>query len=75
MKSLNKKCLLAAVILFSLVPASFARPKDRGCDDRRIRNCQQVPEGGSAIVYLIGAGITCLGAIVIRSRSARPSES
>lgn len=76
MKSLKRKCLLAAVVLLCLAPASFAgQPnRDRRCDPRR-RNCQQVPEGGSAAVYLLGVGITCLGAMFVRSRSANPSQS
>jgi hypothetical protein len=76
MKNLNRKCLLAAVIPLSVVPASFAvKPRDKGCDDRRGRKCQQVPEGGSAAIYLLGAGMTCLGAMVIRSRSLNPNQS
>jgi hypothetical protein len=77
MKSWNRRCLLATVILLSLVPASFAvRPnRDKKCDDRREKKCRQVPEGGSAVVYLLGAGITCLGAMVVRSRTANPSHS
>lgn len=73
MKSLNRTCLLAAVILLTLVPISFAKlkPGDGRCDDRR--RCRQVPEGGSAVVYLLGAGLTCLGAMVVRSRAVRPS--
>jgi hypothetical protein len=33
-----------------------------------------VPEGGSAAVYLLGAGITCLGAMVVRLRLPRPKQ-
>ena len=78
MKS-NRKLALAALLLMFLVPASFAgkpgRGGDRGCDPKRDRRCQQVPEGGSAAIYLLGAGITCLGAIVIRSRSLKTNQS
>jgi hypothetical protein len=79
MKSLNRNLVLA-LLLLCLAPASFAskpnRDRDRDrCDPRRDRKCQQVPEGGSAAIYLLGAGITCLGAIVIRSRSLKPSQS
>jgi hypothetical protein len=75
MKS-NRKLALAALFLMCLVPASFAaKPKDRGCDPKRDRRCQQVPEGGSAAIYLLGAGITCLGAMVIRSRSLQTNQS
>ena len=80
MKSLNKKFLMAALLLLCLTPASFAakpgkeKERDR-CDDRRDRRCQQVPEGGSAAIYLLGAGITCLGAMVVRSRTAAVNQS
>jgi len=72
-----RKLMLAALFLMFLVPSSFARPKDRdhGCDPKRDRRCEQVPEGGSATIYLLGAGITCLGAIVIRSRSLTATQS
>jgi hypothetical protein len=75
MKSVSRKCLLALAVLLCLAPASFAgKPKDRGCDDgRRDKHCRKVPEGGSAAVYLLGAGITCLGAMFVRSRSSNPS--
>jgi hypothetical protein len=36
---------------------------------------QQVPEGGSAAIYLIGAGLTCFGAMFLRSRAANPAQS
>ena len=53
-----------------MVPAAFAtlpkhKPKPRNWN---------VPEGGSALVYVVGAGITCLGAMVVRSREARPKQ-
>jgi hypothetical protein len=73
MKS-NRKFVLAALFLMLLAPASFAGPRDR-CDPRRDRRCQQVPEGGSAAIYLLGAGITCLGAMFIRSRSLGQSKT
>jgi hypothetical protein len=77
MKSLNRKLVLSALLLLCVAPASFAgRPeRDRGCDDRRNRPCHKVPEGGSAAIYLLGAGITCLGAMAIRSRSLSPTKS
>jgi len=76
MKS-NKKLLLAAFLVTCLVPASFAgKPKnDHGCDSKRNRRCEQVPEGGSSAIYLLGAGITCLGAMVIRARSLKATQS
>ena len=75
---INRKFMLAALFLLCLAPTSFAvrpnRDHDHGCDPRRQR-CQQVPEGGSAAIYLLGAGITCLGAMVIRSRSLASTQS
>jgi hypothetical protein len=73
MKDLNRKCLLAALVLLCMAPASFAHKPYKDKDKCRPGvNCQQVPEGGSAAIYLLGAGITCLGAMVIRSRSLNP---
>ena len=69
MKSLGKKWLLTAGILLCLAPtALLAKPQHDKC--RPGRRCEQVPEGGSAIVYLLGAGMTCLGAMFVRSRAA-----
>ena len=76
MKSLSRKCLLAVVALLCMAPPSFANKPHTDKDKCRPGvNCQQVPEGGSAAIYLLGAGITCLGAMVIRSRSLNPNQS
>jgi hypothetical protein len=83
MRSFNSKWYLAVIALICLAPATLAaKPKDKDkdrdkdrCDDRRDRKCQQVPEGGSAIVYLLGAGAVCAGAIVVRSRKGQLSQS
>lgn len=74
LKNINGKLLLAILFLLFAAPGAFA---DRGrCDDHgRHDKCRQVPEGGSAIVYLMGAGITCLGAMVVRARTGKPSLS
>ena len=69
MKSLTKTWLLGLVLLCLAPTAVLAKPQQDRC--RPGRRCQQVPEGGSAIVYLVGAGMTCLGAMVLRSRAAR----
>ena len=73
MKSSNRKWWLTALVLVCLVPFTFAvRPdRDRGCDPGRQKRCQQVPEGGSALIYVLGAGIACLGAVIFRSRAAK----
>jgi hypothetical protein len=72
MKSLMRKWFLAALILLCLAPFTFAiKPnRDKGCGQGRERKCQQVPEGGSALVYVLGTGIACLGAVISRSRVA-----
>jgi hypothetical protein len=85
-KPMNRKWWLALVALLYMIPGAYAKP-DRGayglttadraqrCDDRHwsANKCQQVPEGGSAAVYLLGAGITCLGAMFLRSRASKAS--
>ena len=77
MKSLNRKWWLTALVLLCLAPSTFAaKPKwDKGCDQGRPRKCQQVPEGGSALIYVLGAGIACLGAVISRSRVARLNKA
>jgi hypothetical protein len=63
MKNVHRKWWLAVVAVLCLAPVASAKhPKT------------SVPEGGSAAVYLLGAGITCLGAMVVRSRNAKPKE-
>jgi hypothetical protein len=74
MKSSYRKLLLA-VLLLCVVPTAFAKPKDDKCNPKRDRRCEQVPEGGSAAIYLLCAGITCVGAIVIRSRSLATTQA
>ncbi len=72
MKKAHRMGWLAFVVFLCLIPSAFAvKPyRDRGCNDRH-RNCRQVPEGGSGIIYLLGAGITCAGAMLIRSRETK----
>jgi hypothetical protein len=44
-----------------------------GRDNRNGRNkCAAVPEGGSALMYLLLASLTCFGAMVLRSRRQVP---
>jgi hypothetical protein len=77
MVSATKKCWLGATLLLCLVPSSFAlqRDGDHPRDDKKCNAsnpCQTpVPEGGSAAIYLLGASLTCLGAMLLRSRSSK----
>jgi hypothetical protein len=70
----TQKWWLAAMVICCLAPATFALSLK--CDPRD-KNCKQaqVPEGGSTAVYVLGAGITCFGAIYLRSRMAKPTQS
>ena len=75
MKNVQGKWWLGVVVLLCLAPSALAvKPKEK-CDDRRPKKCQQVPEGGSGLVYLLGAGITCAAAILIRSRETKPTQA
>jgi len=61
-KESKKWLLLGAVVL--LLPAfSFAQPVKERDTPRR-----QVPDGGSAAIYLLAVGATCLGTMAVRSR-------
>jgi hypothetical protein len=80
MINVSRKWVLRASFLLCLVSSSFAlgpdsdNPEHRKC--RPHDNCeQQVPEGGSAAIYLLAAGLTCVGAMFLRSRSSRPNIS
>jgi hypothetical protein len=76
MSNNKAKWWLAAVVICCLAPAAFAdRDHGHGCDPRHDRHCQQVPEGGSAAIYLFGAGVTCFGAMFLRSRLVKPAQS
>ena len=77
MTSKNRKWWLAVVALLCL--ASAACPvedakKPTSSSKQPVKNAT-VPEGGSSLVYLLGAGVTCLGAMLVRSRVAKPKES
>jgi hypothetical protein len=79
MNRVGGKWWLAIVVMCCLAPAAFAdrdRDRDRRCErDPRRGNCLAVPEGGSAAIYLIGAGLTCIGAMFLRSKVAEPAQS
>jgi len=75
----NRKWWLAIVVICCLAPATFAeRSHDPGvqCNPQN-GNCrsQQVPEGGSTAIYLLGGGLTCFGAMFLRSRMAKSAQS
>jgi hypothetical protein len=77
MSKQNAKWWLALAALLLVTPAFSAAQradKAKGCGnhDRDDRKCRQVPEGGSAPAYLLGAGATCLGAMFVRSRLGNP---
>jgi hypothetical protein len=65
------KWLLAVGALCCLAPAAFANPQTV-CPTAR---CTQVPEGGSTAIYLLGAGLACFGAMFLRSRLTKPTQS
>lgn len=70
MSNTQGKWLLGVVALCCLAPAAFAT----GCPTIH-PSCQAVPEGGSTTIYLLGAGLTCLGAMFLRSRLAKRTQS
>jgi hypothetical protein len=75
MSNRKSKWWLGIIVVCCLVPAAFADkcdPHDRGQD----KHCtHQVPEGGSAAIYLLGAGLTCFEAMYLRSKTAQPAQS
>jgi hypothetical protein len=80
MKDIMRKWWLTLMVLLYLAPAAFAIEDHNNL--RRdhplpIQNFQPwtVPEGGSSLVYVLGAGVTCLGAMLIKSRIADSSLS
>jgi hypothetical protein len=78
-KPINRKVWLVLVALLCMVPGTYATKSSIAprCGEHgdAAMPCRQVPEGGSATVYLLGAGITCLGAMFIRYRVSKPSLS
>jgi len=79
MKTLCGKWGLTLVILLCLAPATLSARGGRGnCDDGNNNghdDCHKVPEGGSGIIYLLAAGATCAGVIVIRSRETKRNQA
>ena len=81
MQNVNRKWWLGSVALLCLAPAAFPVQDHNNVRERVVQDHNNVrervenqpvtvPEGGSALVYLLGAGVTCLGAILLRSRVA-----
>lgn len=75
MNKVARKWFLGTSLLLCLVPVSFAL--DRGPDKHKGKckphdDCaQQVPEGGSTAMYLVAAGLACVTAMSLRSRSSK----
>ena len=70
-KGPKKLLAVAAVLLLTPLFLFAERPHNKkGCDTsfRADKHCQQVPEGGSNGGYFIAIGLTCLGAMLVRSR-------
>ena len=59
MKNVNRTFWLMAGALLCLAPAAFAGPPTPA---------RRVPDGSSALLSVLGAGITCIGAMLVRFR-------
>jgi hypothetical protein len=53
---------------FLFDPIDKGENKNQICDPHGRNKCAAVPEGGSALMYLLLASLTCFGAMVLRSR-------
>jgi len=71
MNNKSGKWWLAAVVICCLAPAAFA---DQGFNPQSKKPKRQVPEGGSTAIYLLEAGLTCFGAMFLRSKLAKPAQ-
>jgi hypothetical protein len=71
MKITLRRWWLTPIALLLLLPAASATPSHPKVKPRHWK----VSEGGSALVYVVGAGVMCLGAMVVRSRSAKLKQS
>jgi len=78
-KHAKKWLAIAAVVLltpiFSAAHPADGKKKTCGDDLSSDKKCKSVADGGSAAGYLIAVGATCLGAIIVRSRSSKPRLS
>jgi len=69
------KYWLAVVALCCLSPVAFARHHDPPPCHGRDCKSTAVPEGGSTAIYLLGTGLTCIGAIFLRSKLPKLTQS
>ena len=53
---------------FLFDPIGHKQDNNNKCDPHGRNKCAAVPEGGSALIYVVLASLTCLGAMVLRSR-------
>jgi len=87
MRNSKKKWWLALIVVCCLAPATFAdQNRYRQSDYNPYQNRYEgnatgdassprpVPEGGSAAIYLLGAGLTCLGAMLFRSKRTQTTQ-
>ena len=77
MNNRNWKWLLGVVALCCLAPAAFASTSPgpyTSPPSCAVGGSCAVPEGGSTAIYLLGAGLTCFGAMFLRSRLKEPTQ-
>jgi hypothetical protein len=74
----RSKWLLAMGAILLLTPVfataqqeAYRSKKDKGCSSFDKKKCQAVPEGGSAASYLLATSLTCMGAMLLRSRASK----
>jgi len=53
---------------FLFGPIDKGPDKSHKCNPHGPNKCAAVPEGGSPLMYLLLGGLTCFGAMVLRSR-------
>jgi len=73
--SVRTWCLVLGA-LCCLIPVSFADQDGiRYAPRHPHEDFREVPEGGSTAVYLLGAGLTCVGAMFLRSKASKAARS
>jgi hypothetical protein len=68
MMNKSKKWLLTLAAIACLAPAGVAATQHKPLPVK-------APEGGNTAIYLLGAGLTCFGAMFLRSKLAKPTQS